>query len=419
MQTMLLQAPCLFGLERYVKEEIYDLGYDIHEVIDGRVTFEGDAEAVARTNLNLRCAERVMILLARFPARSFEQLYQGVRGIDWPALAARQDAVVVTGSCVKSLLHSVPACQKIVKKAVVDSLCAAYRLVRLPETGVRLPVQFFLLRDEAMILLDTSGAPLHKRGYRAQGVAAPLKETLAAAMVKLSHYNGRDPFCDPFCGSGTIAIEAALIARNRAPGLNRSFAAQHWAMVDKRIWLDAADEAMDALYEEGGEALARLDAGRGPEKVRALALRLYAFLGERPDPEAWLSSALDRAQAPVAAWMEELARAARRALEAALAATRAAHGAGRAGEKWSASCGKRRSTSRRQRGQAWMNQGSRPSSRRASSSAASASMGRRASGKIRSGRPSLMKLANTSTMGAAKLRYVARLARMSYCLSDS
>ena len=151
MQTMLLQAPCLFGLERYVKEEIYDLGYDIHEVIDGRVTFVGDAEAVARANLHLRCAERVMILLARFPARSFEQLYQGVRGIDWPALAARQDNVVVTGSCVKSLLHSVPACQKIVKKAVVDSLCAAYRLVRLPETGVRLPVQFFLLRDEAMM----------------------------------------------------------------------------------------------------------------------------------------------------------------------------------------------------------------------------------------------------------------------------
>ena len=142
MQTMLLQAPCLFGLERYVKEEIYDLGYDIHEVIDGRVTFVGDAEAVARANLHLRCAERVMILLARFPARSFEQLYQGVRGIDWPALAARQDNVVVTGSCVKSLLHSVPACQKIVKKAVVDSLCAAYRLVRLPETAFAFPCSF-------------------------------------------------------------------------------------------------------------------------------------------------------------------------------------------------------------------------------------------------------------------------------------
>ena len=142
MQTMLLQAPCLFGLERYVKEEIYDLGYDIHEVIDGRVTFVGDAEAVARANLHLRCAERVMILLARFPARSFEQLYQGVRGIDWPALAARQDNVVVTGSCVKSLLHSVPACQKIVKRPWSTACAPPIALSGCPRPAFAFPCSF-------------------------------------------------------------------------------------------------------------------------------------------------------------------------------------------------------------------------------------------------------------------------------------
>ena len=256
MQTMLLQAPCLFGLERYVKEEIYDLGYDIHEVIDGRVTFVGDAEAVARANLHLRCAERVMILLARFPARSFEQLYQGVRGIDWPALAARQDNVVVTGSCVKSLLHSVPACQKIVKKAVVDSLCAAYRLVRLPETGVRLPVQFFLLRDEAMILLDTSGAPLHKRGYRAQGNLAPIRETLAAALVRAARYRGREPFADPFCGSGTIAIEAAMQACRMAPGLRRSFCFETFGFLSPDLVRDAREEARESVVPAQAPILA-------------------------------------------------------------------------------------------------------------------------------------------------------------------
>ena len=154
------------------------------------------------------------------------------------------------GYSINSTLHSVPACQSIVKKAVVERLGAAYGLEKLPETGKRYQIRFSIMKDEVMLCLDASGEGLYKRGYRAVGVAAPLKETLAAALVKLSHYNGRDPFCDPFCGSGTIAIEAALIARNRAPGLNRSFAAQHWAMVDKKIWLDAADEAMDNEFHD-------------------------------------------------------------------------------------------------------------------------------------------------------------------------
>ena len=247
MQTMLLQAPCLFGLERYVKEEIYDLGYEIDDVMDGRVTFTGDLEAVARANVHLRCAERVMLLLARFPARTFEELYQGVRGVDWPAFAAREDAVLVTGSSVKSTLTSIPACQRIVKKAVVDKLGAAYGLTHLPETGVKLPVQFFLLKDEAMILLDTSGAPLHTRGYRAEGNLAPIRETLAAALVRASRYRGREVFADPFCGSGTIVIEAAMRACNMAPGLRRSFHFENYGFVPPALLRDARAEALEDI----------------------------------------------------------------------------------------------------------------------------------------------------------------------------
>jgi putative N6-adenine-specific DNA methylase len=247
MQTIQLVAPCLFGLERYVKEEIYDLGYETDEVMDGRVLFTGDLEAIARANLHLRCAERVMLLLARFPARTFEELYQGVKAVNWPDYAAREDAVIVTGSSVRSTLSSIPACQRITKKAIADRLCAAYGLTRLPETGVRLPVQFFLLRDEAMLLLDTSGVPLHKRGYRAEGNLAPIRETLAAALVHQSHYRGREVFADPFCGSGTIAIEAAMRARRMAPGLRRSFAFESFGFLPPVLLRDAREEALEEI----------------------------------------------------------------------------------------------------------------------------------------------------------------------------
>ena len=240
--------PCLLGLESLVGDEVKKLGLSDVRAENGRVLCRGEARDVARLNVNLRCGARVILALHRFRATDFEMLFQGVRAVRWEDWIPREGEFPVAGYSIGSTLHSVPACQSIVKKAIVDRLSAAYGLAQLPETGRRFQVRFSIMKDEVTVGLDTSGEGLYKRGYRARGVAAPLRETLAAAMVRLSRYNGRDPFCDPFCGSGTIAIEAALIARNRAPGLNRSFAAQHWASLDPRIWIDAADEAMDSEF---------------------------------------------------------------------------------------------------------------------------------------------------------------------------
>ncbi|MCI9317334.1 MAG: class I SAM-dependent RNA methyltransferase [Oscillospiraceae bacterium] len=241
--------PCLFGLEGLVGDELRRLGLQDVRVENGRVLCCGTLADLPRLNINLRCAERVLILLASFPARSFEALYQRAAAVPWEEFIPRDGRFPVKGYALDSQLHSVPDCQKIVNKAAADRLGRAYGLQRLPETGAKYQIQFAIMRDHCSLYLDTTGPGLHKRGYRAVGVEAPLRETLAAAMVTLSRYRGKDPFRDPFCGSGTIAIEAALIAKNRAPGLDRSFDAQRWACVDSRLWLDAAGEAMDREYD--------------------------------------------------------------------------------------------------------------------------------------------------------------------------
>ena len=205
--------PCLLGLESLVGDEIRKLGLSDVRVENGRVLCRGEARDIARLNINLRCGARVILVLHKFRATDFESLFQGVRAVHWEDWIPREGEFPVVGYSINSTLHSVPACQSIVKKAVVDRLSAAYGIAQLPETGRRYQVRFSIMKDEVTVGLDTSGEGLYKRGYRAHGVAAPLKETLAAAMVKLSHYNGRDPFCDPFCGSGTIAIEAASVSR--------------------------------------------------------------------------------------------------------------------------------------------------------------------------------------------------------------
>ena len=240
--------PCLLGLEKLVSDEVKRLGLQDVRAENGRILCRGSMADCARLNITLRCGARVMLVLGQFPALSFEELFQGVRAIPWEDYLPRDAAFPVKGYAISSQLHAVSACQSIIKKAMVERLKDAYGLEQFPETGVKYQVRFSIFKDEAAICLDTSGEGLYKRGYRAVGVEAPLRETLAAALVTLSRYRGRDPFCDPFCGSGTIAIEAALIARNRAPGLNRSFAAQHWATLDKMLWLDAADEAMDKEF---------------------------------------------------------------------------------------------------------------------------------------------------------------------------
>ena len=242
---MTLTVPCLFGLESLVADEMRRLDLKNVRAENGRVHCEGTLADIARLNINLRCGARVLMELGSFPARDFEALFQGVYALPWENYIPRDGEFPVKGYSLNSQLHSVPACQSIVKKASAKRLGEKYGVETLPESGSRYQIQFSIIKDVATLYLDTSGEGLYKRGYRAKNMGAPLRETLAAALVTLSRYWGKDPFCDPFCGSGTIAIEAALIARNRAPGLNRSFAAQHWATLDKMLWLDAADEAMD------------------------------------------------------------------------------------------------------------------------------------------------------------------------------
>ena len=240
--------PCLLGLEKLVADEVKRLGLQDVQAENGRILCHGTMADCARLNINLRCGARVMLVLGQFPARSFEELFQGVRAIPWEDYLPRDAAFPVKGYAISSQLHAVSACQSIIKKAMVERMKTAYGLEQFPETGVKHQVRFSIFKDEAAVCLDTSGEGLYKRGYRAQNMGAPLRETLAAALVLLSRYRGKDPFCDPFCGSGTIPIEAALIAKNRAPGLERSFSAQRWKNMDARLWMDAAEEAMDREF---------------------------------------------------------------------------------------------------------------------------------------------------------------------------
>ena len=240
--------PCLLGLEKLVGDEVKRLGLKNVRVENGRIFCDGAPDDCARLNINLRCGARVLLVLGEFPARSFEELFQGVKAIPWENYIPRDGAFPVKGYSITSQLHSAPACQSIVKKAMVERLKSRYGLEQFPETGVKYQVRFSIFKDQVVIGLDSSGEGLYKRGYRAVGVEAPLRETLAAAMVLLSRYRGKDPLCDPFCGSGTIVIEAALAALNRAPGLNRSFMAQKWSCVPETIWQQARTEALDREY---------------------------------------------------------------------------------------------------------------------------------------------------------------------------
>ena len=245
---MRLCAPCLFGLEGPLGNELRHMGMDSVAPENGRVLFETDAAGLARANIRSRFAERILLELGAFPARSFDELFEGVRAIPLEDWLPRDAAFPVKGWSLESQLHSVPDCQSIIKKAAAVRLGAAYGLSHMPETGVLYQMQFSIMKDEVRIYLDTSGTGLHKRGYRPAQVAAPLRETLAAAMVDIAGYRGRGDFCDPFCGSGTIPIEAALIARNRAPGLNRAFDAEQWGFVPGNSWQQAKDEARDREF---------------------------------------------------------------------------------------------------------------------------------------------------------------------------
>lgn len=245
MDKFEIVIPTLFGLEAFTAREVRSLGYETTSVEDGRVTFLGDMTAVSRANLWLRTGERVLIKAVEFDAVSFEELYQGTKAFDWWEWIGKDCAFPVTGYSLKSKLASIRDCQAIIKKAMVDSLSQKYGITHFEETGAVYQIRFSILKDRVTIMIDASGEPLHKRGYRAVSNAAPLKETIAAAMVMLSYWKYEYPFADPLCGSGTIPIEAAMIKRNIAPGLTRGFASERFLQSDERLWKLCREEAED------------------------------------------------------------------------------------------------------------------------------------------------------------------------------
>ena len=241
-------VPSLFGLEGPAAEELRRMGCENVRAENGRVRFDGGAEACARANIRLRTGERVLLLLGSFDAPTFDALFEGVRVLPLADYIPRDGRFPVKGYCLDSALHSVPDCQKIIKKAAAAALGRAYGAEWLPETGALFQLQFSIVKDRASLYLDTTGAALFKRGYRPGHVAAPLRETLAAGLVGFARYRGRGAFIDPFCGSGTIAIEAALIARGRAPGLDRPFSAEQWPFCPPDVWREAREEARGLEY---------------------------------------------------------------------------------------------------------------------------------------------------------------------------
>lgn len=249
MKTYELIAPCHFGLEAVLKREIYNLGYDITKVEDGRVTFVGDEEAICRANIFLRTAERVLLKVGQFHAETFDDLFEGIKAIAWENYIPVDGKFwVAKASSIKSKLFSPSDIQSIVKKAMVERLKQKYHINWFEETGASYPLRLFLMKDEVTVAIDTSGESLHKRGYRTMTSKAPITETLAAALIMLTPWRGDRILIDPFCGSGTFPIEAAMMAAGIAPGMNRSFTAENWTnLIDRQLWYDTVEEAAEQV----------------------------------------------------------------------------------------------------------------------------------------------------------------------------
>ncbi len=252
MQTFELIAPCHFGLEAVLKKEIYDLGYEITKVEDGKITFFGDAQAICRANVFLRTAERILLKAGSFQAQTYDELFEGVRALPWEIYLPKDAKFWVTkASSIRSRLFSPSDIQKIVKKAIVEKMKEYYDIGWFAETGAKYPVRVFLLKDEVTVAIDTTGDSLHKRGYRTMSGPAPISETLAAALIRLTPWHADRILVDPFCGSGTFPIEAALMAANIAPGMNREFTAQEWMnLITKKTWYETIDEAQELVVRD-------------------------------------------------------------------------------------------------------------------------------------------------------------------------
>lgn len=242
-----LIATSTFGLEAPVKRELEALGFKILKSEDGKITFQGDERGIVKANLWLRCADRVQIKMAEFKALEFEDLFQQVKAIPWEEWIPPEGKFIVNGSSVKSKLSSVPACQSVSEKAIVERLKEIYGIEYFEKTGALYDIKITLLKDRVTVTLDTTGPGLHKRGYRQNAVIAPIKETLAAAMINLSFWRQGRILVDPCCGSGTIPIEAALIARNIAPGLNRNFVSEEWEAIPQKLWKEERKKAYEAI----------------------------------------------------------------------------------------------------------------------------------------------------------------------------
>ncbi len=249
MRKFELIAPCHFGMEAVLKKEIIDLGYDVTEVVDGRITFWGDEEALSRANIFLRTAERILIKIGRFTAETYEELFQGTKALAWEDYIPKDGKFwVAKAASVKSKLFSPSDIQSIMKKAMVERLKERYHVNWFEETGDAFPIRVFIMKDEVTIGLDSTGDSLHKRGYRKLTAKAPIAENLAAALIMLTPWRADRILVDPFCGSGTFPIEAAMMAANMAPGMNRSFTAESWShIVGKSNWYDALDEAHEIM----------------------------------------------------------------------------------------------------------------------------------------------------------------------------
>lgn len=252
MKKYTLVAPCHFGLEAVLKREITDLGYEVTLVEDGKVTFEGDAEAICRANIFLRTPERILLQVGRLKATTFDQLFEGVKALEWDRYIPVDGKFwVKKANSVKSKLFSTTDIQRIVKKAIVENMKMAYKTTVIKEDGAEYPIRVSFYKDEALIALDTSGESLHMRGYRKNTAKAPIEETLAAALIMLTPWNKDRILVDPFCGSGTFAIEAAMMACNMAPGMNREFCAEEWDnIIPKKLWYDTINDANDMLVED-------------------------------------------------------------------------------------------------------------------------------------------------------------------------
>lgn len=249
MKRMELIVPCHFGMEAVLKNEIIDLGYDVTEVTDGRVTFEGDEEAICRANIGLRTAERILIKVGSFRAETYEELFQGTKALPWEEfIPADGKFWVAKAASIKSKLFSPSDIQSVMKKAMVERMKSVHNISWFTEEGASYPVRVFLLKDEVSVGLDTTGDSLHKRGYRKLTAKAPIAENLAAGLIKLTPWHGDRILVDPFCGSGTFPIEAAMMAANIAPGMNRHFLAESWKhIIPKSMWYDAVDEAREEV----------------------------------------------------------------------------------------------------------------------------------------------------------------------------